>query len=205
MSKPTFSGDPLVRIRQSIVAAERDTKSLGKDRNKQRSNVKNESSGGGSGSRGANAVGKTAAGKEQDGWRQVGKARKSFADVVKKHEEQLPMEPEGLHASHWRGTVVGLADFISRVSTARTCDRIIAGVAAEESPGLGGLLVPEGICATLIALPTTKTSHPTLSAPSAVQQRCGGEGTESGDAAMVNSGFPSGMEADRCFVSGNCW
>ena len=165
MSKPTFSGDPLVRIRQSIVAAERDTKSLGKDRSKQRSNVKTESSGGGSGSRGANAVEKTAAGKEQDGWRQVGKAGKSFADVVKKHEGQLPIKLDGRHASHWRGTVVGLADFISRVSTARTGDRIIAGVAAEESPGLGGLLVPAGICATLIALPTTKTSHPTLSAP----------------------------------------
>ena len=36
-----------------------------------------------------------------------------------------------------------------------------------------------------------------------MQQRCG-EGTESGDAAMENSSFPSGMEADCCFVSGYC-
>ena len=55
MSKPTFSGDPLVRLKQFIEAAEKDTKSSEKDRSKQRSNVKNESSSGGSVSRGANA------------------------------------------------------------------------------------------------------------------------------------------------------
>ena len=40
-------------------------------------------------------------------------------------------------------------------------------MAAEEPPELGGLLLPDGICATLIAQPTMKTSHPTqeLSAP----------------------------------------
>ena len=55
----------------------------------------------------------------------------------------------------------------SRVSTAKIGDHIIAGVAAEEPPELGGLLVPDGISATLIALLTMKTSHPTqvLSAP----------------------------------------
>ena len=43
-------------------------------------------------SRGANAVGKTAAGKdEQDDWKLVGKAGKSYADVVKKREKQ-PLE-----------------------------------------------------------------------------------------------------------------
>ena len=52
--------------------------------------------------------------------------------LSKKREEQLPIKPEGLHASHRRGTVVDLADFISCVSTARTRDHIIAGVAAEE-------------------------------------------------------------------------
>ena len=31
MAKPTFSGDPLVRIKQFIEAAETDTKSLGKE------------------------------------------------------------------------------------------------------------------------------------------------------------------------------
>ena len=63
--------------------------------------------------------------------------------------------------------VVDLADFISRVSTARTGGHIIAGVVAEKPPELGGLLVPDGISATLIALPTIKTSHPIqeLSAP----------------------------------------
>ena len=113
-------------------------------------------------------MGKTAAGKdEQDDWKPVGNAHESYADVVKKREERLPIKPEGLHASHWRGTVVDLADFISRVSTARTGDHIIAGVAAEEPPEVGGLFVTDGISATLIALPTMKTSHPTqeLSAP----------------------------------------
>ena len=58
-------------------------------------------------------------------------------------------------------------DFISRVSTAKTGDHIIAGVAAEEPPELGGSLVPDGISATLISLPSMKTSHPSqeLSAP----------------------------------------
>ena len=53
------------------------------------------------------------------------------------------------------------------MSTAKTGDHIIAGVAAEEPPELGGLLVPDGISATLIALPSMKTSHPSqeLSAP----------------------------------------
>ena len=43
----------------------------------------------------------------------------------------------------------------------------LLGVAAEEPPELGGLLVPDGICETLIALPTMETSLPTevLSAP----------------------------------------
>ena len=75
-------------------------------------------------------------------------------------KKQLAIKPEGLHASHWKGTVVDLADFISRVSTAKTGDHIIAGVAAEEPPELEGLLVPDGISATLIALPSMKTSHP---------------------------------------------
>ena len=49
----------------------------------------------------------------------------------------------------------------------RKLDHIIAGAAAEEPPELGGLLVPDGISATLIALPSMKTSHPSqeLSAP----------------------------------------
>ena len=138
MSKPTFSGDLLVRLKQFIEAAEKDSKSTGKDKKSKRSNEKSESSSGGSsGSRGANAVGKTAAGKdEQDDWKPVGKAGKSYADVVKKREKQLPIKPEGLHASHWKGTVVDLADFISRDSTAKTGDHIIAGVAAEEPPEL---------------------------------------------------------------------
>ena len=37
----------------------------------------------------------------------------------------------------------------------------------------------------------------------AVQQRCGAV-TESGEAAMGNSSFPSGVKADLCRVSGNC-
>ena len=117
MSKPTFSVDPLVRLKQFVEAAEKDSKSTGKDKKSKRSNEKSESSNGGrSGSRGGNDVEKTTAGKdEQDDWKPVGKARKSYADVVKKRETQLPIKPEGLHASHWKGTVVDLADFISRV------------------------------------------------------------------------------------------
>ena len=137
-------------------------------RNK-RANEQSESpSGGSGGSRCANAVGRRAAGEEEhDDWKPVGKAGKSFADVVKEREKQLPIKPEGLHATLWSGTVVDLVDFISRVSTARTGDHIIAGVAAEELLELGGLLVPDGISVTLIAPPTMKTSHPTqeLSAP----------------------------------------
>ena len=78
MSKTTFSGDPLVRLKQFVEAAEKDAKSTGKDKKSKRSNEKSESSSGGSGgSRGANAVGKTAAGKdEQDDWKPVGKAGK---------------------------------------------------------------------------------------------------------------------------------
>ena len=160
MSKPTFSSDPLVRLNLFIEAAEKDSKSTGKDKKCKRSNEKSESSSGGSGSRGASAVGKTAAGKdEQDDRKPVGKAGKSYADVVKKCEKQLSIKPEGLHASHWRSTVVDLAEFVSRVSTAKTGVQIIAGAAAEEPPELGGLLVPNGISATLIALPSMKTSH----------------------------------------------
>ena len=166
MAKPTFGGDPLVRIKQFIEAAQRDTKTSGKDKRKPRLNVEKESFSGGSGSCGASAVGRRGAGEEEH-WRQVGKTGKSNDDAVKKHEKQLPMKPEGLDASHWRGTVVALAEFISLVSTARAGDHIIAGVAAEEPPELGGLLVHDWISATLIALPTMKTSHPTqeLSAP----------------------------------------
>ena len=40
MSKPTFNGGPLVRLKQFIEYAERDTKSLGKDKRKQGSNAK---------------------------------------------------------------------------------------------------------------------------------------------------------------------
>ena len=48
-----------------------------------------------------------------------------------------------------------------------TGDHIIAGVAAEEPTEPGSLLVPDGISATLIAMPTMKTSFPIreLSAP----------------------------------------
>ena len=114
MSKPTFSGDPLVRLKQFIEAAEKESKGTGKDKKRKRSNEKSESSSGGSsGSRGAKAVGRTAAGKEeQDDWKPVGKAGKSHADVVEKREQQLPIKPEGLQARHW-STVVDLADFIS--------------------------------------------------------------------------------------------
>ena len=164
MAMPTIRGDPLVRLKQFIEAAERDSKSTGKDKNNKRSNEKSGSSSGGSGSRGANAVWKIAAGQEeQDRWKLVGQAGKSYADVVKKREKQLPTKPEGLHASRWRSTIVDLADSIPRVATAKTGDHIIAGVAAEAP----GLLVPDGTGATLIALPSMKTSHPSreLSAP----------------------------------------
>ena len=91
-----------------------------------------------------NAVAKTAAGKdEQDDWKPVGKARNSYADVVKKREKQLPIKPEGLHASHWKGTVVNLADFTSRVSTAKTGDRCDLGcpaVADENIPPITGFV-----------------------------------------------------------------
>ena len=92
----------------------------------------------------------------------MGKAGKSNAEVVKKREKQLPIKPEGLHAGHWRGPVVDLADFISRVSTARADDHIIAGVAAEEPPEIGGLLVPDGISATLIACRSQDLPAPPL-------------------------------------------
>ena len=200
MSKPTFSGDPLVRVKQFIA------KRTGKDKKSKRSNEKSESSSGGSASRGANAVVKIAAGKdEHDDWKPVGKAGKSFADVVKKREKQLPIKPGGLRASHWKGTVVDLADFISRVSTAKTGDHTIAGVAVEEPPELGGLLVPDGISATLISSPSKENISPITGIVSAyaVQQRCC-ESSDGGDAAMENAGFPSGMEADCCFVSGYC-
>ena len=87
--KTTFSGDPLVRLKQFVEAAEKDAKSTGKDKKSKRSNEKSESSSGGSGgSLGANAVGKTAAGKdEQDDWKPVGKARKSYADAFKKRQK----------------------------------------------------------------------------------------------------------------------
>ena len=124
VARPTFGGDPLVRLKKFIEAAEKDTKSSGKDKRKQRLNARNDSSSGGSGSCGASAVGRRAAGEEeQDCLSQVGKNGKSFDDVFKKHEKQLPIKPEGLHTSHWRDTVVDMAEFISRVSTARTGDR----------------------------------------------------------------------------------
>ena len=49
----------------------------------------------------------------------------------------------------------------------KTGDHIIAGVSVQEPPELGGLLVPDGISTTLIALPSVKTSHPSqeLSGP----------------------------------------
>ena len=73
VSKPTSSGDPLVRLKQFIEAAEKDSKRTGKDEKSKRSNEKSESSSGGSsGSRGANTVGKTAAGKEEHDWKRVG-------------------------------------------------------------------------------------------------------------------------------------
>ena len=81
----------------------------------------------------------------------MGKAGKYFAVVVKRREK---------NSSRWRDTVVDLAEFISRFSTVRTGDHIIARVAVEEPPELGGLLVPDGVSATLIALPTMNTSHP---------------------------------------------
>ena len=88
-SKPTFSGDPLVRLKQFVQAAEKDTESPGKDKSRQPSNEKSESSGGGKGgSRGANAVGRAAADKEeQDDWKLVGQVGKSCADVVKRREK----------------------------------------------------------------------------------------------------------------------
>ena len=66
-------------------------------------------------------------------------------------------------------------------------------VAAEEPPELGGLLVPDGISATLIALPTMKTSHPTQEL-SALTLCCRGvvRVQRCGDASMGNSSFPSG-------------
>ena len=66
-----------MRIKQSIEAAEEDSKSPGKDKSKQRSDFENESSSGGSGSRGASAAGRRAAGEEElDGWKPVGKSWK---------------------------------------------------------------------------------------------------------------------------------
>ena len=76
-SKSTLSGDSLVRIKQFIEAAEKDSKSPGKDKSKQRSNVNCENFSGGSGSCCANAVGRLAADKDEAGRLEVGgKSRK---------------------------------------------------------------------------------------------------------------------------------
>ena len=140
----------------------------GEDKKNKRSSEKSENVSGGSGSRGANAVGRTAAGKEEpDDWKPVRKAGESCADVVKK--------------------VVDLADFISRVSTARNGDHIITGVAAEEPPELGAR---RDQC-DLDRPADDESIPPNTGAVSAfaVQQRCG-EGTECGDAATGDSSFP---------------
>ena len=78
-------------------------------------------------------------------------------------------------------------------------------VAAEEPPEPGGLLVPDGISATLIALATMKTSFPTqeLSAP----PLCSRGVVREQKVVMLKWGtpaFPLAWKPDRCFVSGYC-
>ena len=68
-------------------------------------------------------------------------------------------------------------------------NHIIAEVAAEEPLELGGLFVPDGIGATLNALPTIKTSHPTqeLSTPTL----CSRGVVRAQRAVMLQSGTPA--------------
>ena len=114
-------------------------------------------------------------------------------------KKQLAIKPEGPHASHWRGTVVDLADFISRVSTARTGDGHRGTARAWRFVG-----ARRDLC-NLDRPADDENIPPNTGAVSAyaVQQMCGA-GTESGDAAVENSGFPSGVEVDLCRVSRNC-
>ena len=203
MAKLTFSGDPSVRIKQFIESAAKDTKSPGKDKSKQRSNVNSESSSGGSGgSRGANAVGKTAAGKdEQDDWEPVGKAGKSYADVDKKREKQLPIKPlkgsaqatGGARLSIW---LISFHMFLRRELV------IISLLAWPQRNRLSSVVCwwPTGRGLDGPADDENILSNTGAVSAYAMQQRCG-EGT---DAATENSSFPSAVEADRCFVSGYC-
>ena len=133
MSKPTFSGDPLVRLKQFIEAAENDSKSTGKDKKSKRSNEKSESScGGSSWIPWCERCGEDCCWQGGVGRRRWEKPENPMLTLSRNATKQLPIKPEGLHASHWRGTFVDLADFIPRVSTAKTGDHIIAGVATEE-------------------------------------------------------------------------
>ena len=77
----------------------------------------------------------------------------------------------------------------------------LLGWLSRNLPSLEVCWCPMGSGATLIALQTMKTSHPSqeLSAPTLCTR-----GSESGDVASGNVGFPSGMEADWRFVSGYC-
>ena len=92
MSKPTFSGDPLVRLKQFIEAAET-PRAQARTR---RVNVRMKRVTApvvAVGSRGAKAVEKSAAGKdEQDDCKLVGKAGKFFSDVVKKRENSSRLD-----------------------------------------------------------------------------------------------------------------
>ena len=136
MSKSTFNGDPLVRIKQFVEAAERDAKSAGKDKKSNRSSEKSEchqwwqwwipwSE----------RCGETAAGKEeQDDWKPVGKRVNSLLTFSRnaKNSSRSNLQ-NSTQAIGGARLLIWLISF-SRVSTARTGDHIIAGVAAEEPP-----------------------------------------------------------------------
>ena len=183
-----------MRIKQ-FVEAEKDTKSAGNNKKSKRSSEKSESSSGGSGSSGANAVGRTAAGKEeQDDWKRVGKAGKSYADVVKKREKNSSRS----NLKDSTQVVGGAPLSIWLISFHVFPRRELVIISLQGWPRRHRLSLEIG--ATLIALPTMKTSHPSqeLSALT-VCSRGVVRATESGDAAMGNSSFP--MEADFCRVS----
>jgi len=99
--------------------------------------------------------------------------RRSYAEVAAPDThppyKQEPAIPVRLAPSHWHGTLVAPADFVSAVNAASSGSHIFTGVCAQLPEGTTGLVVPPDLTTTVLlldghacTLPTTALRAPAL-------------------------------------------
>ena len=141
MSKPDFKGDPIARLRDFVAAAENSASALPvrKDTNRKDNPPKQSA---------------PAPARQPPRGSSVAEEKPTYAEAAKR--SRPPSIPVSLYQAHWKGTLVPVEDFASRVSTASAGDRLVFGVLDQLPAEISGMVVPDTLTVTLVVLPSVE-------------------------------------------------